>query len=60
MTDRQSFGQAAERLRVTPPRSAWKRIEARLEVQEVHRHARFTRIMSYAAAIVILVVLIGL
>ena len=56
MTEYESLREAAQGLRVTPPRSAWKRLEARLETQVVRRNVRLIQFFGYAAAVLLLVV----
>jgi len=51
-----SFKIEAEKIRVQPPRSAWKRIEAQLDAEGSRRKIKIARLISYAAAIVLLVV----
>lgn len=52
-----SFREASRDLRVEAPRSAWKRVESRLETQRLRRRARMSRILSYAAVALLLVAL---
>jgi len=47
-----SFKIEAEKIRVQPPRSAWKRIEAQLDAEGSRRKIKIARLISYAAAIV--------
>lgn len=49
------FKKASEGLRADPPRSAWKRIESRLDAHTARRSLLHSRMIGYAAAIVLLV-----
>ena len=54
---KESIRNAARNLRVQPPRSAWKRVESRLETQQIRRSSRVIRTLSYAAAAALLIML---
>jgi hypothetical protein len=55
-TQSSHFKQEAELIRVKPPRSAWKRVEARLDADGSRREIKTARLINYAAAIILLAV----
>lgn len=57
MTEFKHIQRTAQNLRVDPPRSAWKRIESRLDAHMARRKMHAFRAAGYAAAIILLVAL---
>ena len=55
-TQSSSFKQEAEKIRVQPPRSAWKRIESQLDADSSRRKIKIARLINYAAAIILIAV----
>ncbi|MDX1410010.1 MAG: hypothetical protein R3330_17795, partial [Saprospiraceae bacterium] len=45
----------AQKIRISPSAGAWQRLEARLEARRARRSARISRVVSYAAGIILLV-----
>ena len=55
-TQTSNFKQEADKIRVQPSRSAWKRIEAHLDADSSRRKFRIAHLINYAAAIVLIAV----
>ena len=55
-TQQSRFKLEAEKIRVLPPNSAWKRIEAQLDADGSRRKIKTARIINYAAAIILIAV----
>jgi len=55
-TQSSKFKRESELVRVQPPGSAWKRIEARLEADGSRRKIKIARLFNYAAAILLLAI----
>ncbi len=55
-TQASNFKQEADKIRVQPPRSAWKQIEAQLDADRSRRKFKIAHIINYAAAIVLIAV----
>ena len=56
-TQTSNFKQEADKIRVQPPRSAWKRIEAQLDADSSRRKFRIAHLINYAAAAVLIAIL---
>lgn len=56
-TQTSNFKQEAEKIRVQPPRSAWKRIEAQLDAERSKRKFKIAHLINYAAAVVLIAVI---
>ncbi|MDX1478376.1 MAG: hypothetical protein R3301_11770 [Saprospiraceae bacterium] len=51
----QTFREEAQKVRATPSASAWKRIESRLETTRARRSAHRSRLLGYAAGLILLI-----
>jgi hypothetical protein len=52
-----NFKTEADKIRVEPPRSAWKQIEAQLDADGSRRKIKIARMINYAAAVVLITLL---
>ncbi|RLD20563.1 MAG: hypothetical protein DRI69_05990 [Bacteroidetes bacterium] len=57
-TQSSNFKQEADKIRVEPPRSAWKRIEAQLDADRSRRKFKIAYLINIAAAVALVAVLI--